>query len=392
MNFHINTGDEMDYSWKLTVYKSWDEVDDPAFIDQWQKLMRRSPNAHVFFHPVLLKAWTDACRSIYDLKPVYCTAESVGITFFLPLVIWKRNWKNAFVRMLVPAGYPDYDYHDPIVTACVSKEMMDSFWMLIRNTLLKNTEIAFDEALLCGMHSAAGLDGWGENDVCPYIDLRRYADFPSFFGSLRKSYRKDIERQKKRLSESGRLQFRVFEPHESIKALASLPAFLDAHRRKWPHAFKPEGFHERLVREALPEGILHFSEIQLDGKPISWHFGFRYNRHFYYYMPTFLEEFGAYSPGKLHLAALLEDAYRQGTEIFDFLRGSESYKKEWANAEEPLYGYLFFASGVAGRVRVFVNDTLITLRNGMYITIFSCVSEGAIAPDSLVYAPSLIGL
>lgn len=366
----------MSLSWKLSIHKRWEEVDAPSFTEQWLKLMENPSQAHVFFHPALLSAWAGTCRSSRQIEPVYCIAEAEGVTFFLPLVLWNRNWKNAFVRMLVPAGYPDFDYHDPVVGGEASKEMVDSFWELIRVEVLENPEIRFDKALLCGMHYYAEKQGWrAEGEVCPYADLTRHADFPAFFGSLRKSFRKDIVRQQKRLSEAGSVRFRVFEPHESIKALAALPAFLDAHRHKWPNAFKPEGFHERIVLEALSEGILHFSEMQLNDKPISWHLGFSYNQRFYYYMPAFLEEYGVYSPGKIHLSFLLEDAYRKGIGIFDFLRGDEEYKKEWTNAESSLHGYAVQTERLAGRMRLCAVRALMEVKKRFGMVFLPYVSD-----------------
>ncbi len=376
----------MNDSWKLDIFKTWDEVDAPSFIEQWRVLIDSSTHSHVFFHPSVLKAWTDSCRSVHEMSPLYCRAEKDGITFFLPLVLWKRNWKKAFVRMLVPAGYPDYDYHDPVTSAPVSPETLDSFWGLIRNSLMNAPDIKFDEALLCGMHVPAARTGWKEyEEACPYSDLSRYSDFSSFFGSLRKNLRKDIERQKKRLSEAGRLSFRVFERHECEQALAALPEFLEVHSMRWPHAFKPQGFHEGLIRAALPEGLLHFSEIRLDDKAISWHFGFRFNSRFYYYMPAFLEEYGMYSPGKIHLYFLLEDAYRCGVDIFDFLRGTEDYKKDWASEETALYSYPFQAAGAASSMKILAREALMVVKRKLFIVSLPCFSS-EISEDLFVQA------
>jgi CelD/BcsL family acetyltransferase involved in cellulose biosynthesis len=351
------------YSWNLQVVQTWAEVEEPSFVEQWRGLMNSAPEANVFFHPAILNAWTDATRSIYDIEPVYCIAEKDGVKIFLPLVLWKRNWKNAFVRMLVPAGYPDFDYHDPVVNGFATKEIMDSFWMLMRNVLAGDQSIVFDEAILCGMHISAGPNGRSANeDVCPYNDLSRYPDFLSFFGSLKKSMRKDIERQLKRLSEVGRVRFKVFDQQEREQAVAAIPELLETHSRKWPQAFKQQGFHEGLVRGALLEGILHFSEILLDDKPISWHLGFMYKRRFYYYMPVFLNEFGCYSPGKIHLYFLMEEAYRQGVVVFDFLRGIEGYKKEWANAEDALYCYQFHVKSPASQTRLLARELLMEVK------------------------------
>lgn len=346
--------------WKLTVSRSWDEVDDPAFLGEWLILMKDSSLQHVFFHPVILKTWSDVFRSVYDIKPFYLIAERDDVRFFLPLMIWRKNWKNAFIKLLVPVGYPDYDYHDPIVKGNVSEKIVASFWSLVRDTIQR--EVKYDEAFICGMHFSSGQDGWVPEDVSPYCNLRDYPDFSSFFLRLKKSFRKDIERQERRLAELGQISFKVFGRNESEKAQLVFPDFLEAHRRKWPNAFKPIGFHEKLLQKGLSAGIVHFSMIEVGGNPISWHFGFNYNRRFYYYMPAFLEKYGSFSPGKLHLSFLMKDAFSGELEVFDFLRGAEAYKKDWTNAEEILYSFLLSGRGFSSTVKLFFNNVLTAMK------------------------------
>ena len=69
--------------------------------------------AHVFFHPALCMAWLETYRPIRKLEPLFCIGDSNHNHFFLPLVLWRKNWKNAFQKVIVPVGYSDFDYHEP---------------------------------------------------------------------------------------------------------------------------------------------------------------------------------------------------------------------------------------------------------------------------------------
>ena len=101
----------MEYRWITT----WDEIWSDAFVSQWLDWMDKSENAHVFFHPSLVKAWVNTYLPIRDIQPLFCVVSDKNTVVFLPLVLWKKNWKNAFLNTIVPVGYSDYDYHTPIL-------------------------------------------------------------------------------------------------------------------------------------------------------------------------------------------------------------------------------------------------------------------------------------
>lgn len=341
----------MDSSWKVELYRSWDEVDSPGFVGQWHTWIEHAPDAHVFFHQSLLKAWTDIYRELEDISPLYCVAEREGITVFLPLVLWRRNYKNAFLHVVVPAGFSDYDYHDPIVSGEWTVEVMSDFWRTVERRIREDRSIRYDRIELQGFRYPCDRVGWvKEDDVCPFSDLTLYADYADYHAKLKKSLRQDLVRQKKRLSELGELRYKVFSGDDSPEALAVLPGFLDTHSRKWPHAFKPPGFHRAIIIGGL-DSVVHFSALMIDGIPISWHLGFSYRKRFYYYMPAFLEEYGPYSPSKVHLSFLTEECFKSDRRIFDHLRGSETYKAGWADHIAEIYAYTKDASNLQARMR-----------------------------------------
>jgi hypothetical protein len=352
----------MTYSWKLKIFSTWDEVDDPAFLAQWQQWIDSAADPHVFFHPLILKAWTDTYRLLWDITPLYCVAYTDDITVFLPLVVWRKNWNNAFVKVIVPAGYSDYDYHDPVVVGLSTMQVIRSFWNLIQSRIFDHGSIDYDQIDLLGIAFPGRLEFWKKEEVCPFIDLKKFDDFQQYFQQLGKNLRKDLRRSKRMLEEYGSLSFHVYAPNELQGALQVLPIFLETHTRKWPSAFKAPGFHKGLLLNGLPTGLVHFSEIRIDNVPISWELGFRYKHKAYSYMPAYQEEYAKYSPGKLQISYILEDCFKRGQQIFDYMRGAEEYKGEWTDSEVFIYRYLYNAKGFQSRVKILAYNALNELK------------------------------
>lgn len=353
----------MSYSWKVQVHRAWDEVDDPSFIRQWKRWMQDSADAHVFNHPALVTAWTDTYRSLQDITPLYVVAETDGFRAFLPLVLWRRNWKNAFVRVIVPAGYSDYDYHDPVVAGQGGQAVRDSFWFSIEGFLSEEIKDRYDKIMLNGVRNPGGSQNWEKDDVeCPYTDMSKYRDFDEFFSSLKKKLRSDINRRKRRITELGELTYHVHKADEVQAAIQSLLPMLEAHRKRRPKAYKAPGFHEALVRYGLPESVVHFSEMKLDGRTISWRLGFLYKNRFYSYMPAFLEEYSGFSPNKVHLSFVMEDCFSRGVECFDHLRGDHRYKEEWPTDKASLFLFEQQSEKFASRSRLWLLNKLNKLK------------------------------
>jgi len=156
----------------------------------------------------------------------------------------------------------------------------------------------------------------------------------------------------------GELSYHVYGRDELEKALQVLPQFLDAHEKKWPNSFKMPGFHEALLTNGLPVGLVHFSEIRIDGNPVSWELGFRDSSKAYSYMPAYRNEYSSYSIGKVHLAWLIEDCFQNGLSTFDFMRGAEEYKNDWTDLQADTHRYREFAGGFQSRIKLFADGAI----------------------------------
>jgi CelD/BcsL family acetyltransferase involved in cellulose biosynthesis len=113
-----------------------------------------------------------------------------------------------------------------------------------------------------------------------------------------------------------------------------------------------------VAKAFLKRGWLDLAFLCLDGQPIAFHFGFRYRRRYYYYIPAFDPSCAAYAPSTQLLVRLMrkaceegfevfdflignEPACEEGFEVFDFLIGNEPYKYDWAT-ENHLTAKLVF--------------------------------------------------
>lgn len=323
--------------WTFEIYNNWEEIWSEAHLIRWHAIMNTSPTAHVFFHPSLVKAWVDTYLPLRKLTPIFIWGKNTdGNEAFLPLVLWKKNWKNAFLKTIIPVGYSDYDYHDPIFQKTINPDEINVFWRDI-NLLLQS--FPYDEIVLDGIHQffLPPMYNIISNEPCPYIPLENYNDIDEFKNQLKSKLRQDINRRIRKLQESGETKYIVYNKESINEALKTIPHMLKLHAQRWPKAYKAPHFHENLIIEGLSNETLHFSQINLNGIPISWRIGFIFKDRFYSYMPTINSDYQMLSPGKLHLIFCIEQAILNNLKIYDQLRGTELYKSEWTNQSSMIY-------------------------------------------------------
>ena len=324
-------------SWHFEWLTTWEEVWHPALVKRWQALLDRAQDAHVFATPPLVRAWWQAAQQVNKIDACFLMARSTdGATVFMPLVMVRHGIKNAGLRILQPAGHAEYDYHDPISHG-LSNDQWPNFWEAFEAELSTRWRGTFDRAVIGGLRIRPEREGVEISDNAPYLTIGSFSSAEDLLASLGSSLRGDIRRQLRRLAEVGPVSFRVLQPDETETALAWLPEMLVLHAEKWPNSYKLPGFHAALIREALPAGLLHLSELKVDDAVVSRHLGFFHQRRFYWYMPVYNSAYQSYSPGKLHLYFCAVDAIGKEGNIFDLLRGEEEYKQQWTGQAIELY-------------------------------------------------------
>lgn len=168
--------------------------------------------------------------------------------------------------------------------------------------------------------------------VCPVLYLSgRYEDIER---GWKTKHRNDTRRQVKRLEQRGTCTLKLLTPEDDFDA--HLHCFFRMHTRTWKERGYRSVFESPTIRgqymvlsKEMPRNVLHFSALLLNGRPISYHFGFLFDRWFYYYKPAYDSRYKEYSPGKVHVAYLIRMGCDENWVAFDFMRGAEPYKFLW---------------------------------------------------------------
>jgi len=180
-------------------------------------------------------------------------------------------------------------------------------------------------------------------DASVVIDLNKYGSWEEYFNKLSKKTRDDIKRQLNRLNKLGRISFDRTRTKEA--GIQLFREFIAKHQARWHELSQASQFSDptlvnkylALIDKLAGNGLLDLSCLKLDGVPIAFHFGYVYNRCFFYYTPAFDPRYAAYSPGKILLKYLMENSFRDKLMIFDLLRGTEKYKLVWGDGLVRLF-------------------------------------------------------
>ena len=341
-------------TWRFDWITSWDEVWDPAFVAQWKTWMEQSPYAHVFFEPCLVRAWYETYRELRNIEPRFLIARRDSeSTVFLPLVYDCGGWKDAWQRVIKPVGYSEFDYHDPIVVGDTASIKWAPFWDNFIAEVWGRWKRSVDTTSIARVRGdcVQGCSGFCETNKAIYIELSAVKSLEELLSGRGRNLRHDVRKRQRRLEELGQMRLRIFGMDEAECAKKILPGFLDAHKARWPQAYRAKWFYDRLIENVLAEGILHISVLEVEEETISWHIGYLDKKRFYHYVTAYNERFTKYSPGKVHLAELISAAILQGVEIFDFLTGTEDYKLKWTNKTCPLYSFKCHTTGLGPAVK-----------------------------------------
>jgi CelD/BcsL family acetyltransferase involved in cellulose biosynthesis len=169
--------------------------------------------------------------------------------------------------------------------------------------------------------------------------------------------KKSLKRHKNKLEKAGRLRFYHIEEREKIKK--HLPLFFKQHMERRGKAgdrslFYTEvaqNFYLQLIDELDPRRELRFAVLELDNRPVAYHFGFETGNKFIWYKPSFDVEFWKYSPGEVIIWNLLDYISQKNITEFDFTVGNEDFKTRFTNFVRSNHALYFFSTGVKAEIK-----------------------------------------
>jgi len=188
---------------------------------------------------------------------------------------------------------------------------------------------------------------------CPLVPLPE--DWPSFEARvLSQKMQKKLRYAARRLDREhpGEMTLRRIEdPAEIGSALETLASLS---RKRWDRrtCFGTPGFiafHREIAALSLARGWLRFFVLELRGIPVAATYCFAYDGEYHAYQLCIDREWAALNVGHLLVQHVIEEAIREGASAFDYLRGAERYKRDWASAIRADVRVLY---GLNGKVHI----------------------------------------
>ncbi|MET0068351.1 MAG: GNAT family N-acetyltransferase [Candidatus Thiodiazotropha sp.] len=314
-----------------------DISDIPLSREAWNRLVSQNETNTLFLTHEWFSSWYDTFSVGHELclLLVYEGENPIG---FAPLVVCKHDNKHKTLQF---AGYCNADYLDFVaptskkqVINLIFNYLVDEFndWdrILLYNIPSESSTSAYIEEA-CNRLNLPCLERNAIN--CPYLQIEGHQEEVD---RLINKYRN--KRPFNYFSKQGELIFRRLSQEDIDK---HLPVFFSQHIQRWEGTPFPSLFNNHLnqllyknvAQQFVDTDWLHFSVVELDGKPISYHYGFDYDDKYYWYKPSFNTDYSAHSPGILMVRYLIESALIRQRKELDFTIGDEPFKKRFTNSK-----------------------------------------------------------
>ncbi len=301
---------------------------------KWKNLLKQCDIDNVFALPEWHIAWWNSIGKDKSMKILILYDDFEDVFGILPLAIQRGGASELFLKILMFSGGTQSDNND-IVLRNNDAEMFTKYFIPEIEKLTKKVDVVrFDNVPEDSILNKYSNDHNFEiikklRFPLPYTEILN-KDYQDVLMSWKSSHRGDVRRQIKRISERGDLRLNIYSDKDEI--INILEEYLKTHSIQWNKKFNSlylslHVFYKNLVNELWGNRVVHFSCLELNNKPVSFHFGFLYNSHFYWYKPTYNLKYYNFSPGKIHIAKLFEFGCSERWGVFDFLLGDEPYKK-----------------------------------------------------------------
>lgn len=189
--------------------------------------------------------------------------------------------------------------------------------------------------------------------VCPYARLTgSFAEFlqSRFSAKTRQTFR----RKQRRLNDHGEISIKVASGAQAPDDLLTIIWGMEVQSWKGDQHVglfsspRAGAFHADALSKLALQGQARISVLTLAGAPIAYEIGLVGANRYMMYGTGYLPSYRQYSPGALLMLKNIEHAFEAGHQIYDFMRGDEDYKRQWATHTARNQAISVFGSGITG--------------------------------------------
>ena len=320
---------------RVTVLKEIPE--DPDLSEAWNTLVLAMENPEVFF----TYQWALAASRGFQnhLSPLlFLMYDSGQLAGVVALAIDPKAPRAAFFLTASTADYCDIISAAPNRRAVILALLEEIQKLGLSDLVLAN--VPSNSATLQELPGVAGSSRFyvtSRNAYnCGVVQLGGEEQRETLLQNLAVKGRE--RRALKKLTNLGAVKvIHLTEPEQigaSLESIVSaqISRFLASNRVSPLVGSERRGFLRHLSDLLSHSGWLKISQLEIDGRPVAWNYGFRFGGSWFWYLPTFQMEYEHVSPGSCLLRLLVEEGARDASlRWLDLGLGDEPYKERFTN-------------------------------------------------------------
>lgn len=330
-------------------------------LPSWSKLKEEFFEITIFQDIHWIKEWWNYKSSQRNVAPYILEIKDKDQTIgIIPLYIHNLKLSGISFRILKPMGSELSDYLIPILSKRYSVEsvlskafeeiMKDkSNWDYLEWENIPENSF-FDDYLTQNLLGKYKTSKRIIGDSCSYIMLEK--DEEKLISNLDKKLLKNIHYKERKLKKKGSFEFKKVYDEKQIEPIMNI--FFELHCTRWNDTSTPSKFRFIEEREFMLQAaknlfksnLLHLTYLIQNDDVISVHFGMSDGNKLYGYLTAFDIRYRKFSVGVILDYHLLLLACKEGCEVFDFLRGEESYKNQWGAFKNYNVRYILFNNSI----------------------------------------------
>ncbi len=190
--------------------------------------------------------------------------------------------------------------------------------------------------------------------AAPYVVID--GDWDAYESGLRRKFRSELRRRRRRLEEEGRLTLEVSDGTERLDEL--LEEGFRVERSGWKGSYgtsidsQPAArrFYIEVAQWAAKHGWLRLAFLRLDGQALAFDYCLEYDKTHYLLKTGYDPKYGNFGPGMQIRYLMLARAFSEGLTTYDFLGAGSDYgwKREWTSTQQERLFLRMFAPTAPG--------------------------------------------
>src|SRR5215210_397346 len=320
-------------------------------VSEWERLARHT-NANPFLWPGWVNAWWRAFGA--GQLQIFTVYENGNLAAVLPL--------RRFRGVLTTTTNPEAQLSGFLAAnETAVKELSSALFLKgvrrIDLSFLPSSDIGVSLARTTAEAARYGVI-MESIQAAPYVAVGR-TTWDEYEGGLRKKFRSEILRRRRRLEEDGRLALEVYDGTERLEELLEEGFRVEASGWKDTYGTSIQArpsvlrFYSEVARWATKQGWLRLAFLRYKGQAIAFDYCLEYNKTHYLLKTGFDPAYRKYGPGMIIRYLMLARAFSEGLMTYDFLglaagTGPYAWKREWTDTEQERVFLHMFAPTVLG--------------------------------------------